>query len=481
MLHRIDLTAPQEPTMTTPIGIDTDIASSSATSPSASSAVQPHRRGIRMIAVVAGSMAAGIAAALALAATPMVPATESALTGAVLCGFALGWAALVGLSARLTRQPQRWAAAPAVVLGGSGIALLALGSSAHPAIDWVWPPVLFGLALWMAAHIRRDLAGSAARWMLYPVIGAMGLAGAGGAYQTLGTAMDPALSMPGQLIDVGGHRLHLSCTGSGSPTVVVEAGGGAMAANLGWVTPAVAHDTRICVYDRAGRGWSEDADAPQDAVAISTDLHTLLQRAGVPGPYVIAGHSFGGLYALTFAAKHPGEVVGMVLIDSTAPHYDLAGVAPQSAASGPYDVMGRVASLTSSLARVGLGRLYATLTIADLPAPERDEARASTATPGTLRSTIEEYARANDSMAQAASLHSFGDKPLMVLSAGVGSAADWPQKQERLATLSTDSVHRVVTDASHEGLVADPVHAATTSQAILAVVEAVRAGTPLSR
>ncbi len=104
--------------------------------------------------------------------------------------------------------------------------------------------------------------------------------------------------MPGRLVDVGGHRLHLSCTGSGSPTVVLEAGGGAMAANLGWITPAVAHDTTICVYDRAGRGWSEDADAPQDAVAISTDLHTLLQRAGVPGPYVIAGHSFGGLYAL---------------------------------------------------------------------------------------------------------------------------------------------------------------------------------------
>lgn len=467
--------------MSTPTGVDREVASS-RTSASAPSGARPPRRGIPMSVAVAGSLATGFLAAVALVATPMVPATESALTGAVLCGFALGWAVLFGLSARFTGQPQRWAAAPALVLGGSGVALLSLGSSARPAFDWVWPPVLFGLALWMAVHIRRELPVSAARWMLYPVIGAMGLAAVGGTYQTIGAASDAStVSMPGRLVDVGGHRLHLSCTGSGSPTVVVETGGGAMAANLGWITPAVAHDTTICVYDRAGRGWSQDADAPQDAVAISTDLHTLLQRAGVPGPYVTAGHSFGGLYALTFAARYPDEVAGMVLIDSTAPHYDVAGMEPNPEASGAHDLVRRAAALASAAARVGLGRLYATLTVADLADRERDAVRASTATPGTLRSTIEEYARASDSMAQAASLHTFGDKPLMVLTAGVGSAADWPQKQERLAALSTDSVHRVVADASHEGLVADPVHAATTSQAILAVVESLRAGTPLSR
>ena len=468
--------------MTTPIGVDRDVPSSSRMSISAPSSAQPPSRGVPMSVVVAGSLAVGFLAAVALVATPMVPATESALTGAVLCGFALGWAALFGLSARLTGQPQRWAAAPAMVLGGSGIALLALGSSARPAIDWVWPPVLLGLAVWMAVHVRRDLAGSAARWLLYPVVGAMGMAALGGAYQTIGAATDAStVSMPGRLVDVGGHRLHLSCTGTGSPTVVLEAGGGAMAANLGWITQAVAHDTTICVYDRAGRGWSEDADAPQDAVAISTDLHTLLQRAGVPGPYVIAGHSFGGLYAMTFAARHAGEVAGMVLIDSTSPHYDVAAVAPNPTASGASDLVGRVAALTSSAARVGLGRLYATLAVADLPPREREQARAGTATQGSLRSTIEEYARANDSMAQAASLRSLGDKPLMVLSAGVGSAADWPQKQERLAALSTDSVHRVVAGASHEALVGDPAHAATTSRAILEVVKSVRTGTSLSQ
>ena len=435
-----------------------------------------------MAVVVAGSLAAGFLTAALLVAAPIVPATERPLTGAVLCGFAIGWAALAGLSTRFTAQPQRWAAVPAVVLGAGGITLMALGASATPAVDWVWPPVLLTLALWMAVHIHRDLNSRAARWMLYPAIGAMGLAAVGGAYQTVGAAADASSSsMPGRLVDVGGHRLHLSCTGTGSPTVVLEAGGGEMAANLGWITPAVARDTTVCVYDRAGRGWSEDADIPQDAVAISTDLHTLLHRAGVPGPYVMAGHSFGGLYTLTFAASHPGEVAGMVLIDSTSPDYDSDGATSHPSAAGSDDLVGRVAALTSSVARLGLGRLYAAVAPADLPPREQAQVQASSATAATVRSTLEEYARANASVVEAASLRDFADKPLMVLSAGVGSAADWPQKQERLAALSTDSVHRVVEGASHAGLVGEEAHAATTSQAILEVVSAVRTGQPLSR
>ncbi len=169
---------------------------------------------------------------------------------------------------------------------------------------------------------------------------------------------------------------------------------------------------------------------------------------------------------------------GAACIGTTIVSDMLAGVAPNPAASGGYDVVGRVAALTSSVARVGLGRLYANLSVTGLPARERDEVRAST-TAGSLRSTMEEYARANDSMAQAASLRNLGDKPLMILSAGVGSAANWPQKQERLATLSTESGHHVVAGASHAGLVADPVHAATTTGlAILEVVESVRTKRP---
>lgn len=469
--------------MTTPTRTDQDLApGSSGTAPPESSTGSPPRKRASMALVVAGSAGSGFLAAAALVAAPVVPATDTALTGALLCGFALGWAALLGLSSRFTDSPQRWAVVPAALLGAGGVVVLALGSSAQPVIDWVWPAVLFGLALWMAVRIRSHMGSRAGRWLLYPVVAGMGLAAVGGAYQAVGTAVDSSsVAMPGRLVDVGGHRLHLACTGTGSPTVVVEAGGGEMAANLGWVTRAVSRDTTICVYDRAGRGWSEDARSPQDAVAISTDLHTLLHRAAVPGPYVIAGHSFGGLYALTFAARHPEEVAGMVLIDSTSPHYDGAGVTPRPASPGSYDVLARFAALASTGSRLGVGRLYALLTAADLPPAERDQVRVSTAMPGMLRTTIEEYGRASDSMQEAASLRDFGDKPLLVLSAGVGSSAGWPQQQQRLATLSTDGVHRVVSGASHEALVADPVHALTTSRAIVEVVESVRTGRPLSR
>ena len=456
---------------------------SSSTSPSAPSVGSPRRGRAPMSVVVAGSLAVGFLAAAALVAAPVVPVTESALTGAVLCGFAIGWAVLAALSTRFTTQPQRWALVPAVVLGASGIILLALGSSAHPAVDWVWPLVLLALALWMAVHIHRDLHSRAARWLLYPAVGAMGLAAVGGAYQAVGAVADASSSsMPGRLVDVGGHRLHLNCTGTGSPTVVVEAGGGEMAANLGWVTPVVARDTTICVYDRAGRGWSEDADTPQDALAISTDLHTLLHRAGVPGPYVMAGHSFGGLYALTFAAHHPDDVAGMVLIDSTSPRYDeVDGATAHPAPPGPttswvgsppppprwpgWDWAGcspRSPRLTSRLGnRLRCRR-----------APRRRPPCAARSR--STRGRTPRWCRRPRCATSA-------NKPLMVLSAGVGSAADWPQKQERLAALSTDSVHRVVDGASHEALVGEETHAATTSRAILEVVSAVRTGQPLSR
>ena len=118
----------------------------------------------------------------------------------------------------------------------------------------------------------------------------------GAGYETARESLDATTyAMPGQLVDVGGHRMHLNCTGSGSPTVVLEPGAGEMSSSLALITPAVARDTRVCVYDRAGRGWSEPADGTQDGNRIATDLHTLLHNANVPGPYVLAGHSFGAL------------------------------------------------------------------------------------------------------------------------------------------------------------------------------------------
>ena len=254
-----------------------------------------------------------------------------------------------------------------------------------------------------------------------------------------------------------------------------------MSSNLGWITPAVASKTRVCVYDRAGRGWSEPADTVQDGTQIATDLHTLLQRGHVPGPYVLAGHSFGGLYVRTFAARYPDEVAGMVLVDSTASKSTAKPGAASPGDPDSYDVMGRVSGLVSTSARLGLGRLYGRFDFGGLPPQSRDEARATGATASNLRSTIDEYVQANASMEQAATLTDFTDKPLVVLTAGSGNDAAWQAKQKDMATLSTNSAQRVINGATHQALIAEEEYSAATTQAILDVVTSVRSARPLAR
>ena len=237
---------------------------------------------------------------------------------------------------------------------------------------------------------------------------------------------------------------------------------------MGWIAPAVAQQTRVCVYDRAGRGWSEPADAPQDGDALAADLHALLARANVPGPYVLAGHSFGGLYTLAFAATYPDEVLGMVLLDSTAPKPVTNHAKPK--APGSYDVMSHLSAMMATTGEVGLTRLYAHVEAGTLPPQSRDEIRASIAKADTVKSTIDEYVQANTAMEQAAQLTDFGSKPLVVVTAGDGAASDWPAKQDALAALSTNSAHRTVASAVHEDLVAKQADAAQSTQAILDVL-----------
>ena len=121
---------------------------------------------------------------------------------------------------------------------------------------------------------------------------------------------------PGQLVDVGGYKLHINCTGQGSPTVILEAGQGDY--SLFWtnVQPGSAETTRVCSYDRAGYGWSEPSPHPRTANAEMEELHTLLVNANVRGPYVLVGHSLGGMLMRVYAHNYPDEVVGMVLVDS---------------------------------------------------------------------------------------------------------------------------------------------------------------------
>ncbi|MGC5075715.1 alpha/beta fold hydrolase [Agrococcus sp. DT81.2] len=421
-----------------------------------------------------GSLATGAVAAALLVAAPLGPATESAVTGSVLCGFALGWAMLAVLSTRSTDRPQRWAFAPALVMGIGGLLLVLFGSPMRLVVSWVWPPVMLGLAIWMTVRVGRRLRGSRTRWLLYPVIAMLALSSVGAGYQTLGEAAAAQAPVPGRLIDVGDHHLHLHCTGSGSPTVVLEAGGGNMSSDLWRITPAVASDTRVCVYDRAGRGWSDPAPSAPHGIQIATDLHTLLERGGESGPYLLAGHSFGGLYAQVFAARYPSEVAGMVLIDSTAP-----SAAAAEHEDRPY-LLNRVFALAAAPAQLGLGRLVSVVA-ADGPPPDGDrQAPARVITAADVRSTIDEYADAGDAAREAASLTDLGDTPLIVVTASGHDAAS-SAAQARMAALSTNSAHRLIAGASHAGLVAEPDGAAATARAILDVVASVRDGGSLAQ
>ena len=432
--------------------------------------------------VVAGSLTAGLLAAALLVVVPLVPAEGDAVLGVVLCGFALGWVLLAVLSARWTDQPQGWAVAPALFMGVGGLLLLGFGSSVDRVLDWVWPPVLLALVIWMAVRIHRGLRSRVGRWLLYLVLAVLFAASVGGGYETVRSAAEAGdHPMPGRLVDVGDHRLHLNCTGSGSPTVVLQAGGGEMSSAFGWIAPVVAEETRVCVYDRAGHGWSEAAPTAQDATQVAADLHLLLERARVPGPYVLAGHSFGGLYVLTSAALFPDEVAGLVLMDTTEPASEAAPRGTSSGDATSEDVMDRVSALLGTTARMGLGRLISGSDFGDLPAQSRDEMRAAAAKEPHLRSTVEEYLQANTSTRQAAWLEDFDAKPLVVLTAGVGSDPDWVATHEDLATLSDNADHRIIDGADHSALIHDRAHAAATSDAILDVVASVRDEQPLAR
>ena len=126
-----------------------------------------------------------------------------------------------------------------------------------------------------------------------------------------------APSPTGQLVDIGGRKLHIHCTGNGSPAVIVENGGAAFSFDWELVQPEVAHFARICTYDRAGYAWSDlgpEFDTFDQAVH---DLHILLTKAGIPGPYVLVGHSLGGLLVRYYRATYPKDVVAMVLVDSS--------------------------------------------------------------------------------------------------------------------------------------------------------------------
>ena len=430
--------------------------------------------------IVAGSLLSGLVAAIALVVGPLRGSQEHVITGAVLLGFAFGWVVLALLSTLWTDQPQRWAIVPAafMALFGASLIVFAPDARALDVISWLWPLPLLVLVVWMIAAARRQLRSHTRRWLLYPVFAVLALAAVGGAWQTVSAAVDRAsTAKPGQLIDVGGHRLYLYCTGSGSPTVVLESGAGESSAYWGWIAPAVARDTRVCVYDRAGRGFSEPAPSPQDGIGAATALHTLLDRAHVAGPYVLVGHSSGGPYVQIFASRYPDQVAGMVLLDGQPPNV-LTKLPGFPAFLNTYRTAN---ALFASLARIGVFRLVNLSSFGSLPPQARDEERATQSSAELARSQHDEFAELQTALTQAQALKTLGDKPLIVVTAAKEAQDGWLPLQDEMAALSTNSIHRVLPNTTHASLIEDRGDAAMASQAIRDVVEAVRAATPLTK
>jgi pimeloyl-ACP methyl ester carboxylesterase len=439
---------------------------------------RPARKGHLGLIVVA-SMVGGLSLALVLTLFVFGGATEPVISGVALLAFALGWAMLAWLSSRRTDQPQRWAYVPAIFMAALGAAFLVVRPSAgmFRAFGWVWPIAAAVLAIWMLIQSRRSLHNWSRIAILYPVLALLLLAVLGGGYETVRETFD-ATSVRGQLFDVGGHELHINCTGSGSPTVILEAGLGQPGAEIaGWIQPGVASTTRVCAYDRAGSGSSELADSARDGIAIATDLHTLLTEAEIDGPYVLAGHSSGGVYVQVFATRYRDDVAGIVLLDSQPPDAleNLPGYA------GEYSALRSTYALGPSLARVGVVRLIYASTPSDLPPQAWADVRASMSTATGSRGVRDDVVGLQDALAQAQALTTLSDKPLIVVTAAKDAHDGWLPLQEKMAALSTNSVHRVITDATHTSLIENKGDAANAIQAIIDVVVAVRSGATVRR
>jgi pimeloyl-ACP methyl ester carboxylesterase len=308
-------------------------------------------------------------------------------------------------------------------------------------------------------------------WLGRIMILIIGLTLVGVIYESVAQAADSqAYPPPGQLVDVGGYRLHINCTGTGSPTVMIEAGLGDWSTSwAGYVQPEVAKMTRVCTYDRAGMGWSEAGPLPRDAAQFAKELHTLLQNANVPGPYVMVGHSLGGLAVRVFVHDYASEIAGVVLIES---------MNPKQLTQSPKDMpsqsnsQSQPFSFQGMLARFGVVRLLAKLPGIAPSVPANEEAYYPRyVRPQSLQTTDNESQGLPAAGAQAAAVKTFGDLPLIVLTAKLNEIPGWPEWQTELLQLSSNSQQLVAENSGHN-IQAEQPDAAVA--AILKMVELVR-------
>lgn len=301
--------------------------------------------------------------------------------------------------------------------------------------------------------------------------------------QWIRAKLDRDMQPPGQLVMVDGRAMHLRCAGQGSPLILLEAGFGAEG-SASWdpVFDELSEISRVCAYDRAGILWSAPGPRPRDAYQVVEELHTLLTSANETPPFVLVGHSLGGLFARVYTAVYADEVAGLVFVDASHPD-QLERMPPEvveamESAMPPLIAM-RLLAATGALRwmTVGVGG-----------GADGNTRPVQARLPQSVAGLSGEASALEIIAAQAGELSSLGDRPLVVLAAGLienvppelpPEVAErvqneiWPALQREAAALSTRGEFRLVEDASHYIHYQRPE---VVVEAVRDVVTAVRAG-----
>lgn len=274
----------------------------------------------------------------------------------------------------------------------------------------------------------------------------------------------------GQMIDIGGYRLHMHAEGEGIPTVILDSGAGGIGLSWEIVRPAIAKFTRVVTYDRAGLGWSEPSPYPRDATTMALELHTMLVNANVPGPYILVGHSLGGIVARQFAAKYPNEVAGLVMVDSA--HEQQMKHFPESLVKMVNSMQGMM-SVMKLMSKLGLFALKTSLiSIGDNDKLSTELVTQMRGVRASSNSHAETLIAETESVyaAQIQPVTTLGDLPLTVISHGQLDAnavppslgqsvrdeyeAAWQKLQAEITSLSTRG-RRIVAERSGHNVMFD--------------------------
>lgn len=269
-------------------------------------------------------------------------------------------------------------------------------------------------------------------------------------------------TMPGKFYDVGGYKMHIYCTGQGSPTLVLDAGLGNDWTVWGAVQPTLSKTTRVCAYDRAGFGASARRPGTRDADHIVGEQHQLLAQAGIAGPIILMGHSIAGLYIRDYTALYPQQVAGLILVDSSTPLQDQNPVVKAAIASIP----GLNPSVENLAERadfiLGIPRLQGYCS--QIPpgwSGEAGKRLAEDVCPPPFAAINAEARSMDQSGREVLRVKDFGNLPILIFSEdpnkpfplpgdwGKKMSAVWSQMQDQLKGLSTRSQKIVAKGSGH--------------------------------